>query len=275
MHTFGKSMVAAVACVGTVGVGGLSFSQAHASVLDDFNNGDIVLDFQFDDLVNTTIPSTSNTGSAGGSFDNDTDNAGVVTNGSGQLDASGKNNTSFGTNYVDIDTITGGRVIGLFEVSWSFDESVYVPDQDEEFRLSLIRDDPRSNFVTAETYFRRDSATEVTLFGNAVGTGAADTPGVTFGSSGSLLTLIDLDLDADVFELLYSADGGTSFTSVGSGTLDPTRGVSSVRLVINENFSGDTLLIERVAVSIPEPSTVGLLAAGLIACAVRRRRRSA
>ncbi|MEM6392475.1 MAG: PEP-CTERM sorting domain-containing protein [Planctomycetota bacterium] len=277
--------MAVTACV--VGLAGLAASPltpADASTLDAFNTGDVIVDFQFNDANGTTIPSTVNTGSAGGSFDNDTDSANVVTNGLGQLDATGKNNTSFGSNYVDVDDVTEGRIVGLFEVSWDFDESVYDSGQDEEFRLSLINRDPRSTFVTAEIYFQRTSATEVTLFGNAVGTGATDTVDTLFGSSGSLLTLIDLDLDAGDYELLYSADGGTTFLSAGGGSLglDPDdasafRSLASVRLVLNEDFSDDTVLIDRFAVSvvIPEPSTVGLFAVGLIGFTLRRRRHAA
>lgn len=224
-----------------------------ATILDDFQGGDILVDFRFNDAPGTQIQGAANSGSVAGMFDADADNNSVVTNGAGQLDASGKANTDFGTNYVDIPAISTGRVIGLFEVAWAFNENVYDPAQDEEFRMTLISFDPRSTFVTAETFFQRNSATEVTLYGNGVGTGASDTPDTVFGSRGNLLTLIDADLDGDVFELFYSTDSGASFISGGTGTLDPTRGVDSIRLVINEDFSDDSLLIERFAVSAVAP----------------------
>ena len=250
----------------------LSANQSLATIIDDFNSGDIVLNFEFDDDAGTQIPSLVNSGSEGGSFDTDSDNDDVVANGSGQLDASGKANTSFGSNYVDTSGRDSGRVIALYDVSWAFDETVYDSSQDEEFRLTLIRSDPRSTFVTAEIFFRRTSETEVTLFGNGTGTGATDTDDIILGSSGSPLTILDVDLDANAFDLYTSADGGASFVLAGSGTTDPSRGIESVRLVLNEDFSDDTLLIERFAVSyVPEPATA--LLAGLATLAMVGRRR--
>lgn len=250
-------------------------ASSEATILDDFNSGNIITDFRFEDPQGTQIPATQNSVPGGGSFDTDADNDEVVTNGTGQLDASGKSNSDLGTNYVDVAPIFSGRLIALFEVEWAFDEGEYNPDEDEEFRLTLINADPRSTFVTAETYFQRISATEVLLFGNAVGSPALDTPEVILGSTGSLLTLLDVDLDADTLELFYSSDGGASFLSTGLGSIEPGRGLESVRLVINEDFSDDTLLIERLAVAyvpVPEPSTMLLLAVGqALTLAVRRR----
>ncbi|MEM8945179.1 MAG: hypothetical protein AAGD11_08350 [Planctomycetota bacterium] len=244
-----------------------------ATILDDFNSGTIVTDFLFDDALDTQIPDAVNSAAGGLSFDSDSDNDNVVTNGSGELDASGKDNTAFGSNYVDIPGINGGRVIGLFDVAWAFDESVYDSGQDEEFRLTLVTNDPRSTFVTGEIFFKRISTTEVELVGNAVGTGSDDTPEVILGSSGSLLTLLDVNLDADTLELFYSTDDGASFTSAGTGVLDPSRGVESVRLVINEDYVDDSLLIDRFAVShiVPEPTAFGMMTSLLIVIAARRQ----
>lgn len=248
-------------------------SVAQATILDDFNSGTIVTDFLFDDVAGTQIPDALNSAAGGGNFDVDTDNDDVVTDGLGNLDASGKANTAFGTNYVDIDGLNDGRVIALYDVSWAFDEAVYDAAQDEEFRLTLISFDPRSTFVTGEIFFTRTSATEVELYGNAVGTGSSDTPTEVLGSSGSMLTMLDVDLTNDTLELFYSTDGGTSFTSVGTGVLDPARGVESVRLVLNEDFTNDRLLIDRFAVSyVPEPAAVVLLGLGFTGLTVVLRR---
>ena len=85
--------------------------------------------------------------------------------------------------------------------------------------------------------------------------------------------MLDLNLSASTMELLYSTDNGTSFVSAGLGALDPARGIESVRLVLNEDFSDDRLLIERFAVShiIPEPATFSLLLFGLIGFPGRRQ----
>ncbi|MEQ9459525.1 MAG: PEP-CTERM sorting domain-containing protein [Phycisphaeraceae bacterium] len=242
-----------------------------ASVLDDFNSGILVADFLFDDVAGTTIDGAANSANPLATFDVDADSADVVTNGSGQLDASLKANTAFGSNYVDLDAIDSGRVIALMDVTYSFDDQIFDSAQDEEFRLTLITNDPRSTFVTAEIFFQRTSATEVTLYGNGVGTGASDTPDVILAGGARVLTLLDVDLDADVFELFYSFNDGATFTSAGTGTLDPTRGIESVRMVLNEDFSNDTLLIDRFAVAIiPEPASVALLGLGGLMLGRRR-----
>ena len=245
---------------------------ASASIIDDFNSATLITDFQFDDPLGTAIESVANSADPAAPFDSDADFSAAATNGLGQFDGSGKDNTSFGSVYSDIAALSSGRVLALYDVTWAFDEQIFDPSQDEEFRLSLIREDPRSTFVTGETFFVRSSATEVELRGNAVGTGSVDTPTVTLGSSGSLLTILDVDLDADTIELWYSADGGASFVSTGAGSIDPTRGVESVRLVLNEDFSDDTLLIERFAVAvIPEPTSLATLALGCLAAACVRK----
>ncbi|TWT47389.1 hypothetical protein [Botrimarina hoheduenensis] len=245
---------------------------ALATPLTEFNAGLLLTDFRFDDALGTPIESTLNSASPAAPFDTDADFASAATNGTGQFDGSGKNNTEFGSVYSDLPTISSGVVYGLFEVSWAFDEQVYDTAQDEEFRLSLIANDPRSTFVTGEIFFTRTSATTVELVGNAVGTGSTDTSVITLGSSGSLLTILKADLDADTLELFYSADGGTTFLAATVGALDPARGVESVRFVLNEDFSNDSLLVERFALSVvPEPAGVALLLAALLMPQGRRR----
>lgn len=247
---------------------------AVATPLDDFNAANLITDFLFDEPQGTAIDGAANSADPAAPFDSAdlADFSGAATNGSGQFDGSGKDNTDLATAYTDVDPIDSGRILALYDVTWAFDESVFDPAADEEFRLTLIRDQPRSTFVTAEIFFTRTSATEVELFGNGVGVGALDTDPVTFGSSGSLLTILDVDLDLDVFELFYSADGGATFTSAGTGQTAPGRGVESVRLVLNEDFTDDTILIERFAVAIiPEPAGAAIALAGLAAALLRRR----
>lgn len=258
-----------LACLAALGVADL----ARASILTEFNNATLVADFQFDDALGTPIESTANSVDPLALWDTDADFGGAATNGAGQFDAVGKNNTELGTVYVDTPSISSGVVYALFDVSWSFDESIYVGAQDEEFRLSLIQFDPRSTFVTAETFFTRTSATEVELYGNAVGTGATDTPDLVLGSSGDLLTILRADLGSSTFELFYSADDGLTFSSAGSGVLDPTRGIESIRFVLNEDFSNDGLTVDRIAFAyVPEPmaTTLALLGVAVFASASRR-----
>lgn len=262
-----------------VAISAIAFLNSAFASLSDFNAGEIIIDYLFNDPSGTNIPTATNSGTLGGSFDTDADNAAVVTNGAGQLDASGKNNTSFGSNYVDTPTYNSGRAIALFQFSYAFNEAIYDPSQDEELRLSIITTDPRSTFVTAEIYLQRDSATTTRLFGNQVGTGATDTPFVALGSSASLLVLMDLDFDTRDAALSYSINDGVSFIPVGTGQIGnhPTesgpRALDSVRLIINEDYSDDTMLIDRLAVSIvPEPNALILLVASLPLLLLHRRR---
>jgi hypothetical protein len=214
---------------------------------DVFNNERLLLDFRFDDPPGTAIENTLNAVDPADRFDGDLDFGSSATNGLGQFDASGKSGTSFASSYVDTDPVFSGRLIAILDVAWDFDIATYDPQYDEEVRMALISNDPRSTYVTAEIFFTRTAADEFTLFGNSVG--AMDSPDIVFGSSGDLLVLMDVDLDADVFELFYSDDDGVTFTSGGAGTLDPTRGLESARLVLNEDFTDDTLLIDRCAVA--------------------------
>ncbi|MEN1678660.1 MAG: hypothetical protein AAGJ46_03655 [Planctomycetota bacterium] len=261
--------IAAAACAVALGPA----PYAAASILDDFNAGEIVGDFLFEDPAGTALTAVANSADPAAPFDFDSDSGDVVTNGLGQLDLSPKANTSFGSNYADFADASFGRFIALMDLTWAFDELVYDPSQDEEVRVSLIRDPGRSSFVTGELYFQRTAADELTLFGNAVGTGAVDTADTVFGSSGSILALLDVNLDTDTMEIFYSDDDGVSFTSGGTGLLDPSRGIAQLRLVTNEDFSDDSVLIERVAVSfiVPEPASAVVLLVGLIAGTRPRR----
>jgi hypothetical protein len=246
---------------------------ATAGILDVFNASTLIADFQFNDAAGTAIEAAQNTATPGMNFDVNAPLAGVVTNGLGQLDATPKSNIDLGSTYIDLPGVTTGRVLGLLELSWDFDESVYDPAQDEEMRISLTNNDPRGTQITAETFFTRTSATEVSLRGNAIGTGAAATSTVVFGSSvPRMLTILDADLDADTYSLHYSTDGGATFLTLGPAALDPARGVEALRLVLNESFADDTVLVERVAFAVvPEPAAALLAAVGAAVALSSRR----
>ena len=76
-------------------------------------NAAIFEDFQFGDPAGTLIEEAANSANPGNMFDIDSDNDAVMTNGLGQLNASLKNNTLFGTNYVDNDPLTTGTIYGV------------------------------------------------------------------------------------------------------------------------------------------------------------------
>lgn len=251
-------------------------TNASAGIIDDLASATILHDFQFNDASGTTIDAAANSANPLFLFDADSDTSDVVTNGAGQLDASLKNNTAFGTNYIDNIDITSGRVLGVMELTWDFDQTTFDPAQDEEIRITLINNPPRGSQVTAEVEIERNSLTELELKGAASGgdsLGPITTLSLT--QSSTFIMVVDANLDTDTYSVFYSADAGATFDTLGTGAIDPTRGVAALRMVLNEDFVGDNVLIDRVYMAyIPEPSALLLTSFGATLIAMRRSKRS-
>lgn len=260
-----SGLAAAVAVVSVTGGAALT----HATIVEDIN---------FNDVAGTSIETAANAASAH-QFDVDGDLLGVTTNGSGQLNASLKSNTAFGSTYIDVDPdISTGRLWGVMELTWDFDAGSLDTAENEEIRLSLIQFDPRSTFVTGEFEIQREDDNTVSFTGNAVGTGSVDTASTTLSmtQAQTFIAIVAVDLDVDVMELYYSDDNGASFTTLGGGILDPSRGVASLRMVLNNDLSQDSVLIDRVYLTtenpypsliatIPEPASAALMGLGALA----------
>ena len=242
----------------------------------------ILEDVPFNDAAGTAIQDAVNV-ATGHQFDVDADLVDVKTNGLGQLDASLKANNDFGTTYIDIDPVldevfTSGRFWGVMELTWDFDELSLDTAENEEIRLSLIQFSPRSTFVTAEMEIQREDDNTLTILGNGVGTGATDISpiGINMTQTQTFIAIIAVDLDADVMELYFSDDAGASFSIHTGGTLDPARGIGSLRLTLNNDLSQDSVLIDRIYLTdqnpypsqipnVPEPSSALLLGLGGLA----------
>lgn len=257
----------------------LSAAIASADIATDLSNATILEEFLFDDASGTALTAAANN-VTGHLWDEDTDTVDVTTNGSGQLDASLKNNVDFGTNYVDNDTLTpaNGRIFGVMELTWDF-RSTLDPAENEEIRISLIQNDPRSTFIVAEWEIQREDDDTLTILGNGVGTGATDL-GPVLLNGGSLsqtdkfIAVVDANMGTDKYFIHYSSDGGASFTTLGPADLDPDRNtIESLRMTLNNDLANDHVLIDRVYLAslVPEPTTGMLLVVGLLPGLLRRR----
>lgn len=255
----------------------LSAAPAAASILDDLANLTIVEDFRFDDPSGTSYDAAANSANPGNLLSTDTtpaDLAGVATDGAGALDASLKTNTDFGTTLVDTADLSSGRVFGVMEATWDF-TSTLDDTENEELRITLISSGTAG--VLAEWEIQREDDDTLTILGNTVG--GDDIPSVLL-NGGSLtqtdkfIGVVEADLDADTYSVYFSTDGGASFTTLGTGATDPTRNLDKLRVVMNNDLSGDNVLIDRVYLGvIPEPSALVLSMAGLLLASRRASRR--
>lgn len=250
-------------------------NSAAADIISDLASAIIIEDFQFDDASGTSYDAAANSANAGNLLSTDTnapDLAGVNTDGSGNLNASLKNNDDFGSTLVDTADRLGGRVFGVMEVTWDF-QSVLDASQNEELRITLISSGTAG--VLAEFEIQREDDDTLTILGNTVG--GSDIPSVVLNGGNlsqtdKFIGVVEADLTADTYAIHYSTDGGTSFTTLGTGTTDPTRNLDKLRLVMNNDLVDDRVLIDRVYLAvIPEPTSVGLLAFGLLGLTVCRR----
>ncbi|MEO0529991.1 MAG: PEP-CTERM sorting domain-containing protein, partial [Planctomycetota bacterium] len=209
----------------------------------------ILEDFQFNDSFGTSYDEAENAVNPGNFLSTDTtpgDLLGVATNGSGQLNASLKNNTNFGTTLVDTDDRDTGKVFGVMELTWDF-QSVLDPSENEEIRVTLISSG--TSGVLAEWEIQREDDDTLTLLGNTVG--GSDIPAVVLNGGSLVQTdkfigVIEADLDSDTYAVYYSSDAGASFQTLGTGTTDPTRSLDKMRMVLNNDLSDDNVLIDRL-----------------------------
>lgn len=238
-----------------------------AGIIDDLANLTLVEDFRFDDPSGTSYDAAANSANPGNLLSTDTtpaDLAGVSTDGSGALNASLKSNTDFGTTLVDTADRTSGRVFGVMEASWDF-RSTLDASENEELRVTLISSG--TSGVLAEWEIQREDDDTLTILGNTVN--GDDIPAVVL-NGGSLtqtdtfIGVVEADLDANTYAVHYSTDGGTSFTTLGTGATDPLRNLDKLRIVLNNDLSDDRVFIDRVYLGvIPEPGSALLV---LLAC---------
>lgn len=244
---------------------------ASADIITDLASATIVEDFQFNDAAGTDYDAAANSINPLRLLSSDSDLSGEQTNGLGQLDLSTKNNTAFGSTLVDADDLSTGRVLGVMELTWDF-QSTLDPAENEEIRISIISSGTSS--VAAEFEIQREDDDTLTILGNSVGGDDIDAVTLNGGSliqSATFIAVIDVDLDANTFEVHFSSDDGISFTTLTGGTTDPARNLDKMRLVFNNDLTSDNILIDRAYLAvIPEPTTASLIL--LSGLAMLRRR---
>jgi hypothetical protein len=248
---------------------------AVAGIIEDLANATIIEDFRFDDPAGTSYDAAANSAGTGHFFSTDADLAGVVTNGVGALDTSTKNNVGLGSPVVDNDDITTGRVLGVMEMTWDFTSALDTAEN-EELRISILNSG--TSTVTAEFEIERNDNDQLEIFGEAIGGSSTDIPlqilnGGSLRQAEKFIAVIDADLDSDEYWVHFSNDAGASFTTMGPGVLDAARIGEKLRLVINNDFVGDNVLIDRVYLAtIPEPSAIVLAMLATVGIAAARRR---
>lgn len=211
-------------------------------------------DFQFNDTAGTAIEAAANSINPGSLFSADADNVDVVTNGLGQLDASLKNNDSFGGAFLDIDPgLTSGTIYGVMELTWNF-QSVLDTAENEEIRVSLINNDPTGTQITSEFRIVRNDTDQIVINGQAGGTGSTDLPdtilnGGSLAQTDKFIAVVAADLDASTYEILYSNNAGSSFLSAGTGISETGRVVEAMRMTLNNDLVNDNILIDRVYIT--------------------------
>lgn len=245
----------------------------------------LIEEFLFNDPAGTFISSAANSVPGGHAWADDLqgDLAGTGTNGLGQYSLAAKANNELGTVLVNNEPdITSGTVYGVMELTWDFDAATLNTAENEEIRLTIINlNTAGSSSVTAEFAIIRQDDLSVTFSGASVGgTNIVGVP-INATQATKFIGVVGVNLDTDIYSVSFSDDDGASFTTLGGGAIDPARIGAQLRAVFNNDLSQDEVLVDRVALythnpfpglipGVPEPSTIALLACGVLGLFGRR-----
>lgn len=245
------------------------------------NAGAVIADWQFSEAAGATLNQAVNAGTGlngpGGTWGLAL--TGSAANGLGQFSIGndGKGGSGTRSAYADFgpsfDSITTGTLSLYASIaSWS-------PAQaGTRFSLGFIEgnDFGTASFTLSATAEGFSLAGAVDPFGDG-----SVLPSTANLAAFSALTLrLDLNLDARMYSVAY--DGGSGFTSLGSGSVDSlTQGVNSLWLGVQGDYASAPLLLDRIWLTqgdpvsaVPEPASAWLaLAALLMLPALRRRAR--
>jgi hypothetical protein len=251
----------------------------------------IVEDFQFGDPNGTVITAAANSANAGNVWlsQNTAINAGVQS-GSFRIQKGGEATPVTGQvgNTLDIANVTSGKAWLVADIAgWVYTETASATS--ERVRFAFLDNDPPaagSSIITAQMNIDRLPSGNLTITGDAGGTGSTSTVASTADLARTRTTplrlVLEVDATADTYAISYR-DGAAPYVSLAAGLLgERSAGVDreprSVRFAFTGTYSeaGEFVDVDRIFVTttnpIPEP-TAGVLfataACGLAAC--RRR----
>jgi hypothetical protein len=240
-------------------------------------------DFRFNDPNNTSLGSAANSANPGNQLIPDTDHNPTIQVLGGSLNIV-KNDTSTVNEGLDFDDVSSGTlwVVAAFK-GWAFPGPAISTDV-EDIRFGFMGTEdiipPPSSTVLAEMLIRRNTTTGgMELLGTALGAGGTNTPAVAVNTiqTERFTMAMRVDQDNNVYEVYYK-DGVSSFVSVGTGTLEPTRDALVFRFTVNNfigDVSGEFANLDRFFITtrfgLPEPGSATLLLVALIGWTGLRR----
>ncbi|TWT33956.1 hypothetical protein KOR34_37920 [Posidoniimonas corsicana] len=217
---------------------GLAASNAQAVILEDFG---------FGDSNGTLLVDAENSANLGNSWNEDgTDMAGsAIQNGVYRIQ---KNNDGFGTNYLDIANVSTGKLWMVAEIAgWSFSSIAGPAEFDsgelEEVRFGFLNNDSSNqggSEIVSQMAITRTSDGGLTIYGAGGGTATNFTFDVSLPlvQNDPYTMVLEYDGDNEMYSI-YSRTGTGAFELIGTrDVVETARAANSVRMVVNNNFSG-------------------------------------
>lgn len=250
----------------------------------------IVEDFPFDDAAGTVITAAANSANAGNAWlsQNTAINAGVQS-GSFRIQKGGEATPVTGqvSNTLDIANVSSGKAWLVADIAgWFYTETASATS--ERVRFAFLDNDPPaagSSVITAQVNIDRLGSGNLTITGDAGGTGSTATVASTADLARTRTTplrlVLEVDATADTYAISYK-DGAAPYVSLATGDLgERSAGVDreprSARFAFTGTFSeaGEFVDVDRIFVTttnpIPEPTSLLLFATAAFGLAAGRR----
>lgn len=223
--------------------------------------------FEFNDSPGTSLAFAANTAKPGNQWIEDPQMfPSDVRNGRYNITLESSNLES---NYLQIDNITGGTYYLTAAIAaWKFG-STLDPANLEEVRFGFLNDDTSPTFgstITAQMTLRRNSAGDIELVGDALGTGSANIAGTaTFAAirTTPLTVALEINKTSNTYKVFYK-DNTLATQVLGIGAIAPARNGNAIRFATNNSFgegntdypvvpADEVFSIDRIALSNMNP----------------------